>query len=313
MKRGDFNFEVIFAVIVGGMILFLAVYGALKLGDNVRYETDTEIAKKIVVLTNPMQAGFSEGKASKVMFNKEVKMDSLCFPDFEDFGEIRISFTTRSDVGEAWNPPGGETAINNKYIFSDSSEQGKTLYIFSKPFEFPYKVADMIFISTERYCFVDSPEQIKKEISDLKIENIDLTNELMNCSQDSVTVCFGENCDIKVFGSGPVSDPFSEGYVEKNGRKVFYVGNLLYGAIFSSERIYNCNLKRLMYRAGKVGEILIIKGDLMNSRGCNTQIVSDLLAYVPQVKKANIDELLQLNKLGKLLDEKTSLEECNVW
>ena len=50
-KKGEFNFNILFAIIAGGAILVLAIYGAVKIGNTQRFQTDTEIAKKLSILT----------------------------------------------------------------------------------------------------------------------------------------------------------------------------------------------------------------------------------------------------------------------
>jgi len=312
-KKGDMNFEVIFAILIGGLILFFAIYGALNFGKTVQYETQTEIAKKIAVLTNPMQAGFSEGKTGKIMFNSEIRMFFSCLPDSEDFGENRISTAVPSNAKGEWELPGGEISIYNKYIFSGEMEEGKNFYIFSKAFEFPYKIADMIFLTTENYCFVDSPYKISKEITDLRIENIQLADEITNCSEDSIRVCFGGKCDIQVTGSGGQGDPFSQGYVEKKGKRVFYAGNLIYAAIFSDPDIYYCNVQRLLYRGSKIAEIYALKGDLMNARGCSTNLIPDMTAFSSVLKNTKPENIIAIVPVAEDLRTKAEREECGIW
>ena len=125
MKKGQFNFAWMFAIVVGGAILFLAVFGAMRAGDTYRYQSDTEIAKSLSVITDPLQAGFAEGSFGKISFNEETRINNICFDgphlDTKDrtgqgFGKNDISVSTRSDIGEEWNLPGGATSVHNKYF-----------------------------------------------------------------------------------------------------------------------------------------------------------------------------------------------------
>ena len=129
--KAQFNFTWLFAIVAGAAILVLAVYGAVKIGDTQRYKTDTEIAKKISVITEPLQAGFAEGTFASIEFKSETKINNYCSSD--DFGKNDISVATRSRIGEEWLPAGGETSVHNKYIFSNPLESGKKFYVFSKP------------------------------------------------------------------------------------------------------------------------------------------------------------------------------------
>ena len=106
---------------------------------------------------------------------------------------------------------------------------------------------------------------------------------------------------------------FDYGYVEKDGTKMNFVGNLMYAAIFSDNYVYDCNVKRLMYRTGKITEVLAGKADLMNSRGCNTNLWAELVTYSSLTVGATSADLTGLDIIGKELDRKNNLELCRVW
>jgi len=308
-KRGQFTFSWLFALIIGAVILFLAIYGATKFGGMQRYETDTEIAKKISILTDPLQAGFAEGRYGTISFRQETKINNICFS--YGFGKNDISVSTRSGIGEEWIQSGGATSIHNKYIFS-SFEQGETFYLFSKPFYFPYKVSDLIFLTSKEFCFIGAPERIEDEVLGLGIENI----KVVDCSDEAEKVCFGSgNCDINVYGTcmSNCKSDYDEGYVEKHGERFNYAGSLMYAAIFSDKRIYDCNVKRLMYRTVKISEVFRKKAELMNGRGCNTNLYGDLVLLGDLTINATSQDLISINQLGKQAEEKNDLEVCGIW
>jgi hypothetical protein len=298
-KQGEFSFEWLFAIVAGAAILILAVYGAIKIGDSMRYQTDTETAKQISILTDPMQAGFASSSAGKIIFNQETKINNLCTAS--GFGDNRISVSSKSGVGEEWVPSGAEISISNKYIFS-SPEIGKEYYVFSKPFFFPYKVADLIFITSKDYCFVDAPDAMQDELRGFNAKNI----KIGNCT-DEIKVCFSGTCDIKI-----VSSDLETGYVEKDGMKMDFAGSLLYGAIFSDKGVYDCNVKRLMYRAGSIAEVYYSKADLMNSRGCDTNLQPDLM-FLSSLKNSSISSLTSNYNIAKEIDRKNEIELCRLW
>ena len=134
-NMGQFNFVWLFAIVAGGAILFLAIYGALQFGDTLRYGSDTKAAKSIAILTDPLQAGFAEGSFGKILFRQEARVNNICFDG--EFGKNDISVSQRSDVGAEWNLAGGATSVYNKYIFSSEKSSGFDYYVFSKPFNFP--------------------------------------------------------------------------------------------------------------------------------------------------------------------------------
>ena len=310
-KKGQFNFVWLFAIFAGATILVLAIYGAINAGNSMRFQTDTEIAKSISIISDPLQAGFSEGSFGKILFKQETRINNFCFDG--EFGKHTISVSTKSDIGEEWKTPGEPVPIHNKYIFSSESNSGKEYYVFSKPFEFPYKIADLIFLTPERYCFLNAPDEIVEEIEGMNILNI----ETENCtSEDAIRVCFGSgsNCDVKVRGScfSGCKSVYDWGTVEKHGSNMNYVGNLIYAAIFSDKGIYDCNVQRLMYRTGMIARGLIDKADLMDARNCNTNLKVDMVYWNSVTINATANDLSGLYTLAKNLEKKNK-ELCGLW
>ncbi len=300
-NQGDFNFTWIFAILAGIAILVLAIYGAVKIGEALKQQSSTETAKEITILTDPLQAGFAEGKFGVIRFNKETKINNYCSPD--DFGsnEISVSVFSKGVWGEMSVP----ISVKNKYIFSSDAE-GKEYYVFSKPFNFPYEIADLIFVNSKKYCFVKPPYNIEDDVLGLVMDNI----EVGNCLEDSVSVCFeSSNCKINVYG---IDDDFNEGYVEKDGERLYFVGNLIYGAIFADRGLYECNVERLLYRDWKIAEVFAEKADLMNGRGVDTNLKADLILWGGLVKDGQASDLISLNQIAKELDKKNEGEKRGV-
>jgi hypothetical protein len=322
MKKGQFNFVWIFAILAGGTILVLAIWGATQTGDTLRFASDTEVGKSISIITDPLQAGFAEGSFGKILFRQETRLNNICLADGR-FGKNDISIATRSGIGEEWNMAGGAISIHNKYIFSEEENVGRDYYVFSKPFEFPYEINDLIFLMSDRYCFLDSPADIKDEILGLGIENI----VLENCGAEDKVVCFGgpradmssrqpgQECDSVVYGSclRDCDSPYDYGTVSKSSGELEYAGSLMWGAIFSDRSIYACNVERLMFRTGKIAEILLEKAKLMDARGCNTRMEGDLINWIGKSSVAGMDDLMFIENIAKDLEKTNSREVCGMW
>ncbi|NPE27045.1 hypothetical protein HNV12_03520 [Methanococcoides sp. SA1] len=311
MKRGQFNFVWLFAILAGGAILALAIWGALQTGDTLRYGGDTQVGKSISILTNPLQTGFAESSYGVISFQQETRINNICLDS--GFGKNDISVATRSGVGEEWNLAGGATSIHNKYIFSEEINEGLDYSVFSKAFDFPYEVSDLIFLISENYCFLNAPENVEDDILGLGMKNV----VLENCSDGAVRVCFGGgvDCDMFVYGScsSGCDSAFDEGRVVKRNDDFVYVGSLLYAAIFSDKEIYDCNVKRLLYRAGSIADVLIGKTDLMDARACNTNLKGDLISWKSIIGDSDSDDLVALNNVAKSLDKRNDREVCGVW
>jgi hypothetical protein len=311
-KKAQFDFVWIFALVAGGAILLLAIIGAMKLGDTERYQSDTEVAKSLSTIIDKLQTGFSEGEYGTVNFRQDARINNLCLDD-GDFGKNELSISTHSDVGDEWNLAGGATSIHNKYIFSEDQVTGKDFYVFSLPFDFPYKVTDISILVSETYCFTGLSESLTEELSRTPYPFI----ELENCTATSKKVCFGpaNDCDIKVYGTctSGCDSLYDEGKVVNRGAEMRYVGNLMYAAIFSDKGIYDCNVERLLHRTGRIAEELMQKADLMDARQCNTNLKTDLFVWSGETLNASVSELISLNSMSKVLDKKNDREICGIW
>lgn len=312
-KKGQINFVWIFAILAGGAILALAIWGAMQTGDVLRYKGDTESAKSVSILTDPLQAGFADGSFGKMFFNKETRINNICLNDGE-FGKNDISVASRSDIGEEWNLAGGATSVYNKYIFSKETNIGFDYYVFSKPFEFPYEVSDLIFLMDKEYCFDGAPDEIADEILGLGIENI----ALENCSDEAYRVCFGggRDCDAIVYGQclgAGCDSAYDLGSVSKDGTSLDFVGSLMWGAIFSDEAVYECNVERLMLRTESIADIFAAKADLMDARDCGTNLKGDLIAWANMVKGSGSGDLTSLFSYSNNLGNRNDREVCGVW
>ena len=171
-KNGmEFSFTWLFAVIVGAVILVLAIYAATKVISTGGEGTSVAAAKEIGVLLNPLETSFQEGTTTSFSVPTDTRIYNGC-DNSSGFGKQKIS-TAQKSFGK-FSEPSAAVSFQNKNIFSNKTEEGKTFYVFSKPFDFPFKVADVIYLSSadNRYCFIDAPESIKDELTELKQENL---------------------------------------------------------------------------------------------------------------------------------------------
>ena len=305
-KKGflEIPFGWLFALIVGMFILFLAIYLSIKLINTENTAQNAELAKGIGILTDPLETGFEEGSVSNLNLATNTRIYNKC-EDYGTFGRQIIS-TSQQSFGK-WTEIGVDVSFYNKYLFSENYIEGKNFYIFSKPFEFPFKIADLIYIipSGQQYCFVEAPNDISKEISDLGLNILNVKN-FNNCPKTSVKVCFDSSgCDILV--------KINEKSVTKQSEKVFYINNaLMYAAIFSDKEIYECQLKRLMERTSVLSSIYDQKAILVSQKNCRTNIDLTGLNNLASSFNNSID----IRAMGSLVDDlnqKYGAEECKLW
>ena len=282
-KGIEFSFAWIFAIIVGAVIIFLAIYSATKLIKTERSAGDSERSKEIETILNPIQTYLESGKSSKIELPYETRLYNECEEPskFDVFGAQEIRVASKSGVGKKYESPGEPTRFLDKYLFSDKIVEGNEYYILSKPFFMPFKVSDMIIItsSAKKYCFVNPPASIEDDVENLELKNVNVTYEVGECKSEDIKVCFSNRgCDIDV--TLDLSSNELRGSVNKDKKNYYFEGNLIYGAIFSDPEIYECGLRRMMARASEISLLLLDKSAYLTSKGCGSGIMAgELIKY----------------------------------
>ncbi len=263
MKKGvlQISFGWLFAIIVGAFIIFLAIYGITKFKGTEQEALDVKAQEEIGILLNPLEMGFESATSTSFATASESRINNSC-DDEGNFGKQLIGISQKSF--NKWTETDLKAGFSNKYIFSNGVVEGKKFYVFSKPFEFPFKVSDLIYMTSSRetYCFANAPGDIKEEI-----ENLNQTNLLIGEDCSGISVCSSSNCDIRIYSN----------YVKKGNDKLYFSSDaLMYAAIFSDPLVYECQLKRLMKRVEALSLIYSNKASFVEGKGCDSEIIGDL-------------------------------------
>jgi len=263
------SFGWLFAIIVGAVIIFLAIFLVGKMINTEGKIQSAKTSKEIGILLNPLETGFESATSTSVFLPDESIIYNEC-NNIGSFGTQGIEVKQR-EVGNKWSVT-TKSSFQNKYILSERNIQGKTFYIFSKPFEFPFKVADLMYITpaSVNYCFIkkDIPDNIENEISNLNQLNLKLEG---TCSEEDTKVCFDDDdCEIYI--------DYEVGYVEKQGERMYFeTDTLMYAAIFSDNAVYECQLKRLMQRIEQLSNIYMDKENFIALK-CDSNLGMELLS-----------------------------------
>ncbi len=318
-KKGEFNFVWLFAIIAGTAILLLAIFGAVKYGMGTSTRQNTEIAKALAVVTDSMQAGFASGRLSTVNFKKDTLISNECFTG--SFGYSEISAMTQERSSDQFEVFGNPISVNNKYLFI-SDKPAKNFYIFSVPISFAFKIADAIIIDSQEYCFTGLDDE-SDILSMLGVLGKKAKFGDLNCTEDSIKVCFGgggSGCDINVLpscNSFSCQSEYETGIVEKDTYSLDYAGNLLYPAIFSEEESYLCNVQRLLYRQHILAEMYSKKIDFMGARNCNVDLGLELEALKGESFDASLDltgfDLADMYQGSLDIKDKEDRGSCRLW
>lgn len=299
----EISFGWLFAIIAGVIIIFIAIYFSSKIIQTEQETISAETGKEIGILLNPLETSFESAQTTSITIPAETRINNGC-ESTGNFGKQVISLDQKSF--NKWIETNINIRFSNKYIFSDEQVEGKKFYIFSKPFEFPFKIADLVYMtsSNDNYCFINSPEEIENEISNLNQKNL-LTE---NCSDKDIKVCFNSNdCDINV--------KYNLGYVEKEGEKLFFENDaLMYAAIFAAPEIYECQIKRLMLRLKELSRIYQEKEIFTGEELCGSNLGLDLAELSGLANNLNNSEELELVKAkANLIEDKNNIRKCMLW
>lgn len=298
----QFPFAWLFAIIVGAVILFLAIFAAVRITQTQEVAIDASTAKEIGVLLNPLETGFESASTTTISLPSETRIFNSC--EIEGYFGRQIIRLSQRSFGK-WTETDINVGFSNKYIFSEEFVEGKSFYLFSKPFNFPFKVSDVIYLipTKKNYCFIDAPQEISEEIGNLNLENMHF-NE---CPEGSVEVCFEGSCDIKV--------DVGRKYVEKrNDKMYFHENSLMYAAIFSNPEIYECQFRRLMQRGSQLSQIYLEKANFVSREECSPNLNSELLSLANL--ENNIDSSRSLNQIVDVAEEagsKNEIADCKLW
>ncbi len=310
-KRGIFSFVWLFAIFAGIAILILSIYGAVKVTRTQEFVSDTEIAKQLTILTDPIEAGFAQTTTATLSLPGPTRIRNIC--GSINFGHNYLSSSTYNR--KKWSAYGVETKTSDKYIFSEEIIEGEKIHIISEKFSYPYKVSDVLVMvpDTNTYCFNNAPEEIKTQIDSWRIDTLIAGN----CSENdkAIQVCFeSSKCDIGIYGACKnCESKYEYGTIMDERSVKKYVEGLMFAALFSDSENYDCNIERLMYRTSKVAQVFIDRIPLASSRDCSSNLGVQLINFRTLTENATSQDLPNLKVLADELDNRASLEVCRPW
>lgn len=309
-KRGalEISFGWIFAIVAGIFIIFLAIYLSSRLINTEQETTSAETGTQISVLLNPLETSFESSQTTSIIISSETRIHNIC-DNTGNFGEQTIQLDQKNL--NKWIKTSVNVQSENKYLFSTEEIEGKKFYVFSKPFDFPFKIADLIYMTSANdiYCFVNAPNEVSSELTDLNQSNL----LIENCPANSTRVCFDRNdCEVNV--------DYNSGTVEKGGDVMYFAGtgndagnSLMYAAIFSDSYTYECQLKRLMAREKEIA--LIYKDKETRSLvECEKNLGDDLneLSYSAS-NLNNSAEVSGIKTQVDIINDKNEGRRCLLW
>lgn len=304
-KGFEVNFAWLFSLFIGACVLFFAIYLVTTLIDTSSSEYNTELAAEIGAVLSPVETSVESGTRTRLSIPEGSEMRNLCHIE-GPFGEQEISVRTTEGLDDRQRETGISYRAENRYLFSAQALHGPRVEVFAKPFNLPYKVGDILVLYTGSYCFVSAPNEIREEVEQLALPGVNLTESVAQCPQGSTTVCFNEgNCNITVDSSQHV--------VRKKNTVVRYVDELVYGAIFADQAIYECQVQRLLKRTALLAQVYADKTDFLTSQGCASNLGAELRAYASELGNASSASLGQLYLEAYELDRRNNALSCKLF
>jgi hypothetical protein len=138
-------------------------------------------------------------------------------------------------------------------------------------------------------------------------QTVKVNRQLQQCANNSIKVCFsGSGCDIQVnTGSKTVT---------KGRDTLYYEGELVYAAIFADPKVYECEVKRITGRASELALIYLEKTKMLSSKGCPSNLESELILYSEKAKIRSSLDLYSLNVVGQEIDKKNDAKTgCSLY
>lgn len=316
-KKGfEFSFGWLFSIIVGAAILVLAIYAVANIAGQERRISDTELAQQLGAILNPIETSLETDKIGSLIMPVESRIYNKCYVEGV-FGSQEISVASKSGIGNEWERPGIADQQHNKYVFSEQIIEGKEFLFLSKSFDMPFKIGNIIIIwpEDEKYCFVSPPDEIEEDIEKYRRDNSKINasfsvSGFSSCKNESIKVCFSvaglnSGCEINVNTNSKS--------VTKNGNTVYYEDDLLFGAIFSDSIVYECQIKRLMGRAGELALVYLGKTEMLAGKGCSSNLDNDLVSYAEAAKIKSSTDLRNIGFISEQIKEKNDKLSCKLF
>ena len=130
-----------------------------------------------------------------------------------------------------------------------------------------------------------------------------------NCSGESIKICFsgGSECEVDV--------NYEYKWVIRNSEKVYFEKDaLMYAAIFSDKKTYECQLKRLMQRVNQLALLYQDKADFVSKAGCESNLKQDLLMLSNSA--SDFEDSSNLGVLAinvESIKDKNNFADCELW
>lgn len=301
----DISFSWIFAFIIGGFIIFGAIYGVTKFTHIAETGSSAYAATDLGSLLEQLETSAVSAKGIGMTMSVQSRINNGC--DLRgDFGNQQI--TIDEFIRDRWTMGTVPVFFKNRYLFSEKSVEGKRFFFVSLPFDFPFKISNIVFFfqADQKYCFKDAPQKIRRTLSEINKEAF-LFENCMNI-ENVKKVCFGSGaCDVVIDLEG--------GVVKKGMDRFYFQGDtLMLAAIFSDKNVYECQVNRLMLRTKKLSSLYEKKALLVSEKSCSSPVLNDLGFFIQNLNTySDSSDIANLYEEADKLGDKNDASKCRLW
>lgn len=305
----EIQFNWIFSIIAGALILSFFIMVAQK-----QYSLSTQ--KSEIITVNNLETAFS------IVLKNPNTIQSVEMPS-------ELSFFCTDECFCTYKYGNAELPFFEKIIFTDKKQKDR-IFLWNLNFEKPFRVSSFIILindNTKHYLVYNKDNEkeaddiIKKLPTELKIEKIaeGFVNSVkysgektrfifLKTEPSTISNSFnGKDVDAVKLESETASY-----YDVQNGRFLstgssFYSSedNSLFAVMFSSQQVYNCQMKKLFSRLSSVSNIYSKRSDNLTTQKCQ-YIAGDLLKnliFESQEQQKNLQSFGTANSIAKLITE----------
>jgi len=289
MKKGQSaEFNWIFVIVAGAIILIFFSVFALRFKDLQDKKDSAEIARNIDNLIygfsattqyNTVSAGF--------IFDLKLNCDDFIVNDYY------------------------EQSLGNKIVFGAKEIKSKTLVIWTKDFNKPFKVATLAYIINPNQDYYLIGDNSLNDFPNVLEENIHKVNSLSK-NNSGVFVFFSEPNnlnDLKTRGKVIIVNNDTVKFVNSGKEAKYFDEATLLAAIFSEDYDnYKCNLDKLTEEYENLLKIYYGKANYLSNFGnCDYSLIKGMLK-----KEVNLDKLNEFSSDLEQENERLWQNGCEV-
>lgn len=280
-KIGQEQFNWIFVLVAGGIILSFFILFAFKYVELKDKELNFEIGKTI-----DKNIRLLETSELYLETNLKIKpkVEFQCIND-------NSFFVVNDDYIQD---------LKEEIVFGDKFNTNK-LKFWVVPWKYPFHVANFLFIGDERKYYLVYDQESRDYVESLDIPYI------FDVKKISINEAYNLKGKVIYFNNDIIPDNYDEvnsyednGYIAFNGERIRYYGTeMVLAYIFSNEENFECSVKGALKRLQLMSKLYRYKANLLSKRCNYNSIINSLLQHERNYNVASLLSQQNYELFGK--------------